>query len=361
MVGSSDNKLKLSVVMATYNRAETIRETLRHLAEQELDPAEYEVIVVDDGSPDHTGAVVEQWRTRAPFRLTYLRHENHGPGYTQNRGLEVANAPIVLLMADDIFMSPQALRAHLDMHEAHPGEEVAALGRVEQSPALAELSVFLSKLDRMRFADFAGSQEVPYYRFWACNISVKREFVLRHGPFREECGRAGPGSHEDSELGYRLSYAGLRILYQPDALGFHHHIMTLDQMCRRAHVQGMNFVDFREQVGQPEIAVIYHVWDVTTVRDHLRVWFGPRRHYVPLSDRNPALLLGRYLLRGLAFNRLTIPLFWRPLADRAERVPALANFMRPAFYRGLIAYHFFRGYREGRTCTGAPAEQLRQA
>ncbi len=361
MVGSADKKLKLSVVMATYNRAETIRETLRHLAEQALNPAEYEVIVVDDGSPDHTGAVVEEWMARAPFRLTYLHHENHGPGYTQNRGLEVAKAPIVLLMADDIFMSPQALKAHLDMHRVHAEQEVAVLGRVEQSPSLIECSVFLSKLDRMRFADFAGSEELPYYRFWACNISVKREFVLRHGPFREQCGPAGPGSHEDPELGYRLSRAGLRILYCPDALGFHHHIMTLDQMCQRARVQGRNFVDFREQVGQPEIAVVYHVCGLSTLRDHLRIWFGPRRHYVPPRDRNPAVLLGRYLLRGLAFNRLTVPLIWRPLAERAERNAALADFMRPAFYRGLIAYHFFRGCREGRTWTGAPMAHPRQA
>ena len=45
MVGSMSDALKLSVVMATYNRAETIRETLRHLADQSLDPSSYEVIV----------------------------------------------------------------------------------------------------------------------------------------------------------------------------------------------------------------------------------------------------------------------------------------------------------------------------
>jgi hypothetical protein len=100
---------------------------------------------------------------------------------------------------------------------------------------------------------------------------------------------------------------------------------------------------------------------VTTLGDHLRIWFGPRRHYVPPPDRNPVLLLARYLLRGLVFNRVTIPLVWRPLADRAERNPAIARFMQPAFYRGFIAYHFFRGYREATTWIAAPAEQPRRA
>src|ERR1700675_4974752 len=140
------NEPELSVVMPSYNRAETIRETLRHLAEQELDPATYEVIVVVDGSTDNTRAVLDEWVSRAPYRLRCLYQGNHGPGYAQNRGLEVAQAPIVLVMADDIFMAPQALKVHLAMHRAHPEQEVAVLGRVEQSPTLDQ-SVFLRKWD----------------------------------------------------------------------------------------------------------------------------------------------------------------------------------------------------------------------
>src|SRR5712691_1595080 len=111
--------LALSVVIATYNRAETIRETLRHLAEQDVDPADFEVIVVDDGSPDHTRVVVAELMPRTPFRLSYLRHDNRGPGYTQNRVLEVAKAPLVLLIADDILLARHAVRAHLETHRAH--------------------------------------------------------------------------------------------------------------------------------------------------------------------------------------------------------------------------------------------------
>jgi cellulose synthase/poly-beta-1,6-N-acetylglucosamine synthase-like glycosyltransferase len=51
MVGSKRHHFELSVVVPAYNRQQTLRETLRHLAEQEPDPAEYEVVIVDDGSP----------------------------------------------------------------------------------------------------------------------------------------------------------------------------------------------------------------------------------------------------------------------------------------------------------------------
>jgi len=62
----SKHQLKLGVVSATYNREATIGETLRHLAEQELDPADCELIVVHDGSPDHTRSAVEDEMRRPP-------------------------------------------------------------------------------------------------------------------------------------------------------------------------------------------------------------------------------------------------------------------------------------------------------
>src|SRR5258708_38251089 len=94
------DRLKLSVVLATYNRAETLRDTLRHLADQELDPTCYEVIVIDDGSPDHTRKVVAEALPVVPFKLTYLHHANRGPRYTQNRRIRIPQAPIVRLMAE---------------------------------------------------------------------------------------------------------------------------------------------------------------------------------------------------------------------------------------------------------------------
>src|SRR6266568_1501643 len=348
--------LKISVVVATYNRAETLRETIHHLTDQDLDPACYEVVIADDGSPDHTRQVVEEAMKVVPFHLTYVTHPNHGIGYTQNRGLEAAKAPIVLMMADDIFMMRQALKVHVAMHEARPEPEVAIQGRVVQSPRLTE-SVFLRTWDPFRFSSFSGLTELPYYRFWACHISAKREFVISHGAFREHRGRAGAACHEDSELGYRLHQAGLRIFYCKDALGHHHHVVSLKTACIRAYEQGLNFDEYRMWVPEPEISVAYHVLRWSEIGDHLRAWFGPRRHHLTSGDRNPALLLARCLVRALAFNALTVRFFWEPIFAKAEHDPTIARLMRPSYYRGLIAYHFFRGCREGNIRFGVPRPQ----
>jgi glycosyltransferase involved in cell wall biosynthesis len=362
--------LALSVVLATYNRAETIRETLRHLAEQELDPANYEVIVVDDGSPDHTRQVVEEWQARAPFQLRYLHHSNHGAGYTQNRGLAAAEAPIVLLVADDIFMFPQALKTHLAMHIAHPEEEVAVLGRVDEGH-LAMLDcandefrrladpVFLRNWDKFGMRRWAGVQELPYYMFWVNNISVKRDFVMRHGPFREQKGRAGPAAHHDIILGHRLSRFGLRILYSEEARGLHCHPTTFEAACRRRYMEGLNFGELYHFAPAPEIPVVYHVLNWRTLPDHIRAVFGPRRRFLPAKDRNPVSLVLRHLARALVFNSLSVPLFWETLVRRAEEQPAIARLMRAQIYRFVLYHHFLRGCHDGWRKFDRPSRSIR--
>ena len=66
----------------------------------------------------------------SPYALRYLRHENRGPGYTQNRGILEARADLVLIMTDDLWAAPGLLRTHVEAHERHPGTNIAVLGRV---------------------------------------------------------------------------------------------------------------------------------------------------------------------------------------------------------------------------------------
>jgi glycosyltransferase involved in cell wall biosynthesis len=350
------SSLQLTVSVPTYNRAETLRKTIAHLADQDLDPDSYEVVIVDDGSGDNTREVVESLRSQVPFSLHYHHHPNRGIGATQNCGIRAAKAPIVLMIADDILLTRHALRAHLESHRAHPDEETAVLGNVHQSPEMCQ-TAFLRTWDLFRFADFEGMSEIPYYRFWAANISAKRDFLLRGGLFRENLGRGGAAAHEDSEFGCRLRKIGLRIFHNPAALGYHYHVVSRDKACLRAYEQGLNFDEFRSVARVPELSVAYHDLRWTTLGDHLRAWFGPNRRHLSPADRNPVIAIGRNAARRIVFNGATVRLIWDPLFDRAERHPRVEALMRPAFYRGLIAYHFFRGVRDGNRRFGLPHPQ----
>ena len=337
----------ISVVVATYNRAETLRETLRHLQAQTLQPSAFEVIVVDDGSPDNTADMVAAVQRESQHEIHYLQHPNRGPGFTQNRGVRVARAPIVLLIADDIFLAPGALQAHLDSHARHAGgAEVAVLGRVLQSPGLTQ-SVFLTKWDPWHLGALPDGIEMPYYMFWACNISLRREFMLEHGMFAEERGRAGAAAHEDVELGHRLYEHGLRVTYSRDAWGHHHHVETLEGSLKRSYERGLNWHDFRRRLPHPEIDVAYRNYTPATLLANRRELTGARRQFLAGADRSMVWLVARWLQRALMFNRFTSKRLWLPLFAAAERRPRVARWMHENMYRGVIVHYFIVGVRDG--------------
>jgi hypothetical protein len=88
---------RISVVVPTYKRPERIERLLACLAAQTLAPSEFEVILVDDGSPE---PLIVDCPSR-PFACELLRQENQGPGAARNLGVERCAAPLVLFLNDD--------------------------------------------------------------------------------------------------------------------------------------------------------------------------------------------------------------------------------------------------------------------
>ncbi len=330
----------LSVVLATYARAEVLRNTLRHLADQTLDPRSYEVIVIDDGSPDHTTQVVEQARAEYACRITYLRHDNRGPGYTQNRGIRQAEGRLLLLIADDILLTRGALEAHVAAHERHDGRTVAILGNVCQSPELAQ-TVFQRNWDPFEMRRLDQDQALPYWLFWACNVSLKRDFMLEHGMFREERGSAGAAAHEDVELGHRLAQHGLQLFHEKGALGYHHHEESLETAIARSCQRGRNWPEAFDRMPHLELLIRQRTYGLGTLVRRRRE-LTERRQYLIGPERNIAVLAFSFVRRALLFNKVTVPYVWMPLMRLAERQSLVAALMRPSFYRGVLVYSFRR-------------------
>lgn len=337
--------LILSVVLPTYLRAEVLRKTLRHLVDQTLDARSYEVIVVDDGSTDHTGEVVRQAVSQATCRIAYLRHENRGPGYTQNRGILQASAPLILLLADDVFLTRGALEAHIAAHARHNDRRAAVLGNVLQSQELQQ-TVFQRKWDPFELRKLQQDQELPYWMFWACNVSLRRDFMLEHGMFREARGSAGPAAHEDVEVGHRLSQQGLRIFHEKAALGYHYHPESLEAAIARSYQRGLNWEEAFRRMPHAELLIRQRLHGIGTLITRRRELTGERRPYLLQADRSMVSLAIDVVLRSVLFNKLTVTCFWMPLLHLAERHRFLAALILPRFYRGVIVYHFRRGCSE---------------
>jgi len=90
----------ISVIIATYNRARFLPETLDSVLSQRFD--DFEVIVVDDGSTDNTQQIVERYGSR----LKYFYQENRGPSAARNLGTRHAQAPWIAFQdSDDLTLS----------------------------------------------------------------------------------------------------------------------------------------------------------------------------------------------------------------------------------------------------------------
>lgn len=104
------------MVIPAFNAARFLPETLRSLCDQ---MADLEIIVVDDGSTDNTGEVVEPFLSD---RVRYVKGENTGgPAAPRNRGIQMARAPLIGFFDADDFALPNTLEESVGLMEKNPG------------------------------------------------------------------------------------------------------------------------------------------------------------------------------------------------------------------------------------------------
>jgi glycosyltransferase involved in cell wall biosynthesis len=99
----------VSVIIPTYNRGWSIRNTVRSVFEQTHRPIE--CIVVDDGSTDGTITVINNLNLECPSGITlrYYRQENGGPNSARNRGLREAHGTYISYLDSDDLLLPESI------------------------------------------------------------------------------------------------------------------------------------------------------------------------------------------------------------------------------------------------------------
>ena len=104
----------VSVVIATYNRADLLPETIESVLKQTF--RDFELIVVDDGSTDDTEQVLKSYGDR----LRYLRQENRGPSAARNFGVSHARASWISIQDSDDICAPDHLETLYSFVEKSP-------------------------------------------------------------------------------------------------------------------------------------------------------------------------------------------------------------------------------------------------
>jgi glycosyltransferase involved in cell wall biosynthesis len=102
----------LSIFFPAYNDAGTIASLalVAHMSARELTD-DYEVIVVDDGSPDHTGALLDEMARHFPWLKVVHHEKNRGYGGALRTGFETASKELVFYTDGDAQYDPRELAA----------------------------------------------------------------------------------------------------------------------------------------------------------------------------------------------------------------------------------------------------------
>ena len=102
-------RAEVSIIVPVYNEAATIEPLLRRILEHS---GQAEILVVDDGSSDGTGAVLDRWAAAGTIRL--LRHAvNQGKGVALREGIAAAYGQILLIQDADLEYDPEDYPAML--------------------------------------------------------------------------------------------------------------------------------------------------------------------------------------------------------------------------------------------------------
>jgi glycosyltransferase involved in cell wall biosynthesis len=320
--------LRASVVVPTYNRAGLLAECIRALVEQAPDTPPYEVIVVDDGSREDPEPRLRALPNTAD-RVRLVRHPaNRGRSATRNTGIGLARGEVILLVDDDVIVSPGYVAAHLAAHRAAGDEHVVAVGNLSFPDDVVRGSNYARYL-QSRYLGFRRPDERagidpanlhPRYMISAV-ASVRREDLLRSTPFDEAMRSYGC---EDHVAARRLAERGLRIVFAAAATAIHQ-----DSVAVRWHRSKM-----LETARDGVPVLLDHYPDFlegTAFQSLLRVdW----RH-----DR-----AGRILRKSLTRALLNPATVWalERWAIATDRVPPL---YLHGVYRALNAGWFLRGQR----------------
>ena len=214
---------RVSVVVCAYNAERTMDQCLASLAA--LNYPDYEVIVVNDGSRDHTLAIAESYGF-----CRIISQSNQGLSVARNVGAEAATGEIVAYTDSDCVADPDWLSYLVAKMQ---GSNLAACGGPNFPPPEDDLVPAVVAVAPGGPTHVLISDEVAEH-IAGCNMAFRRETLMGLGGFDPIYRAAG----DDVDICWRFQDAGYVIGFSPAAMVWHYRRNTVAAYCRQQRGYG---------------------------------------------------------------------------------------------------------------------------
>ena len=201
----------VSVLIPCYNAAETIGECLHSLKAQTL--TDFEVILVDDGSTDQTGELLQNWAIEDSRFIVYIQ-EHSGIIDALNAGLTLSRASCVARMDADDRCHPDRLAKQVDFLEQNPGVGVVgSLVRAFPEVRVRQgIQIYLDWINSLVDHEQICREIFVESPFVHPSVTFRKSVIAQAGGYQEH------GWAEDYDLWLRLYLAGTSFAKLPEML-----------------------------------------------------------------------------------------------------------------------------------------------
>ncbi len=209
----NSSRKKISVIIPFYKDVQTLDVCLVSIKNQTFKKKDYEVLLINDGSPYSIKDSLRKYGDHSNFR--YIKYSrNKGRSYARNLGIKEARGEIIVFIDSDIISPPELLSAHEDYHRSNKNTFLWGLRHKTDWPAMndsPQKSIFspYSGLHIRDFREFILSDSQyrsafeiePWFFLGTCHASIPKWMINRAGGFDENFKGWGV---EDIELAYRV-------------------------------------------------------------------------------------------------------------------------------------------------------------
>jgi glycosyltransferase involved in cell wall biosynthesis len=219
--------LKASVIIPTKGRDTCLRQTLRDLGAQDMEPGTFDVWVVDQNEPALTGLAED---LGPAVKLHHRPMKPEGSHAGRNTAIAETSAPLCIFVDDDVRLPPHFVSAHVTAQDIYrqqaPAVAVVAGRVIQPNDGLTEEDMIrggeLAKYHRITgrvTGNFVGFELGFVDHIHECNFSALTSVLRQAGGFNEEF--QGNAYFYGVDLCQQIVKSGRRIIYRPDIVLTH--------------------------------------------------------------------------------------------------------------------------------------------